>query len=82
MENRLPEKLTALRKHLNYAQGDLAARLGVTVQEYMNWENGNSVPSIFLLKALADLYGVPLQDLADRPCGLRRIRRRQMIRWK
>ncbi len=65
MENRLPEKLTALRKHLNYAQGDLAARLGVTVQEYMNWENGNSVPSIFLLKALADLYGVPLQDLAD-----------------
>ena len=36
MENRLPEKLTALRKHLNYAQGDLAARLGVTVQEYMN----------------------------------------------
>ncbi len=65
MMNRLPEKLTALRKHCGYSQGDLSEKLQVTVQEYMNWENGNSVPRITQLKEMADFFGVPLQDLAD-----------------
>lgn len=65
MMNRLPEKLTALRKHCGYSQGDLSEKLQVSVQEYMNWENGNSVPRITQLKEMADLFRVPLQDLAD-----------------
>ncbi len=65
MMNRLPEKLTALRKHFGYSQGDIAGKLGITVPEYMNWENGNSICSILQLKKIADLYHVPLQDLAD-----------------
>lgn len=65
MMNRLPEKLTALRKHFGYSQGDIAEKLGIAVPEYMNWENGNSVCSILQLKKLAALYHVPLQDMAD-----------------
>ena len=50
MNNKLPEKLTLLRKHFNYAQGDVAARLGIPVTEYMKWENGNTIPPILKLK--------------------------------
>ncbi len=65
MVNRLPEKLTALRKHYGYAQGDLAQKMGVAVNEYMNWENGNTIPMMEQLKSLSGIFRVPLQNLVD-----------------
>lgn len=63
--NKLPEKLTMLRKYHGYSQGDIAGKLGVTVQEYMNWENGNTICSIYQLKELAELFHVNVTVLAD-----------------
>ena len=65
MTNRLPEKLTALRKHFGYSQGDLAEMLQVPVTEYMNWENGNTICRIDQLRDLAKMFRVPIEDLAD-----------------
>ena len=65
MTNRLPEKLTALRKHFGYSQGDMAEKLVVPVAEYMNWENGNTICRIDQLRQLARIYRVPIEDLAD-----------------
>jgi transcriptional regulator with XRE-family HTH domain len=65
MNNKLPEKLTLLRKHFNYAQGDVAARLGIPVTEYMKWENGNTIPPILKLKEISDLYKVTLDSLVN-----------------
>ena len=65
MTNRLPEKLTALRKHFGYSQGDMAEKLGVQVSEYMNWENGNTICGIAHLRQMAKMYRVPIEDLAD-----------------
>lgn len=65
MTNRLPEKLTALRKHYGFSQGDLADRLGVSVMEYMNWENGNKICSIQTLIKLAEIFKVTADELAD-----------------
>jgi transcriptional regulator with XRE-family HTH domain len=65
MTNRLPEKLTALRKHFGYSQGDMAEKLVVPVAEYMNWENGNTICRIDQLLQLAHIYRVPVEDLAD-----------------
>lgn len=65
MTNKLPEKLTALRKHFSFAQADVAEKTNVPVNEYMNWENGNTICSITQLKKLAELYKVPLIDLLD-----------------
>ena len=65
MANLLPEKLTTLRKRYHYAQGDVAAKIGVSVAEYMKWENGSSLCRIGQLAALAELYGIPVQSLAD-----------------
>ena len=65
MTNLLPVKLAALRKHYQYSQSDLAENLHIPVQEYMNWENGNTICNIVQLKMIAQFYHVSLQDLAD-----------------
>jgi DNA-binding XRE family transcriptional regulator len=65
MANKLPEKLTLLRKHYGYSQGDIAHKLNIPVTEYMNWENGNTICKIQQLKVLADLFHVSLDAMAD-----------------
>lgn len=65
MVNKLPEKLTLLRKHYGYSQGDIANKLRIPVTEYMNWENGNTICGIQQLKVLADLFHVSLDAMAD-----------------
>lgn len=63
--NRLPEKLTLLRKYNEFSQGDVAKHLNVPVTEYMNWENGNCICHIEQLKMLAEMYGVTIDSLLD-----------------
>lgn len=63
--NKLPEKLTLLRKHYGYSQGDIANKLHIQVTEYMKWENGNTICNIKQLKELADFFHVSLDALAD-----------------
>ena len=65
MANRLPEKLTALRKNFNESLADAAGKAGVPVAEYMNWENGNTIPRIEQLRKIAAIYRVNLTELAD-----------------
>ena len=65
MNNRLPEKLITLRKYFGFSQADIAARLNVSVAEYMSWENGKMICRIDQLRALASLFGVPLVQLLD-----------------
>ena len=63
--NRLPEKLAQLRRYFQYSQADVASKLNVSVSDYMNWENGNSICTIAQLKQLSRLFQVNMQDLAD-----------------
>ncbi len=65
MANRLPEKLTSMRKHLGYSQGDIAEKMNIPVAEFMHWENGTSIPSIHSLKKLADIFGIKVEMLVD-----------------
>ena len=63
--NKLPEKLTLLRKHNQFSQTDVAGKLNVPVTEYMNWENGNCICRIDQLKILAEMFGVSIDALLD-----------------
>ena len=56
-------KLTALRRRAGWSQEQLADRLGVTRQSVSKWEGGAVVPELGKLVALADLFGVTLDDL-------------------
>ena len=63
--NKLPEKLTLLRKYNQFSQTDVAGKLNVPVTEYMNWENGNCICRIEQLKILAEMFGVSIDALLD-----------------
>ena len=57
------EKLTTLRRREGLTQEQLADRLGVTRQSVSKWKGGAAVPELGKLVALADLFGVTLDDL-------------------
>ena len=63
--NKLPEKLTLLKKYNQFSQTDVAGKLNVPVTEYMNWENGNCICRIDQLKILAEMFGVSIDALLD-----------------
>lgn len=63
--NRLPEKLSTLRKHFSYSLAEVAEKTNVPVTEYMKWENGNSLCGIEQLNHLAQIFHVPLIELLD-----------------
>lgn len=63
---KLSDNIFTLRRELGLTQEELANRLGLTNQAVSKWENGQSCPDIELLPALADLFGVTLDQLFDR----------------
>lgn len=57
--------LKKLRKTRRYTQEEVAEKVGVSRQAVMKWENGETVPDINNCMALAELYGVALDDLVN-----------------
>lgn len=57
------QNLTALRKENQYTQLQLAELLHYSDKAVSKWERGESLPDIFVLKKIADLYHVSLDDL-------------------
>lgn len=55
--------LKRMRKMHRFTQEELAEKIGVSRQAVAKWENGESVPDIHNCIALAELYGVVLDDL-------------------
>ena len=63
---RFSERLQELRKEKNATKEDLAAHLGITVRAYRYYEEGKRYPDFQGLIALADYFGVTLDDLVGR----------------
>lgn len=59
----LQENLRVLRKQKQLSQSDLANELMVTRQAVSSWENGKSLPDVYTLSRIAELFGVSLDDL-------------------
>lgn len=57
------ENLTALRKEHHYTQLQLAELLHYSDKAVSKWERGESLPDLVVLKQIADLYHVTLDDL-------------------
>lgn len=56
--------LISLRKKAGITQEQLAEKIGVSRQAIANWEKGDNTPDITKCIALADLYGVSIDELA------------------
>jgi AbrB family looped-hinge helix DNA binding protein len=61
--NMISMNLKNLRKKSKFTQEEVADKIGVSRQAVAKWENGETVPDINNSFALAELYGVSLDDL-------------------
>ena len=59
----LKDNLIMLRKLNGYSQQQIADRIGISRQAYAKWENGLTTPDIEKTSALADVYGITLDNL-------------------
>lgn len=60
------EKLVQLRNVNGILQKDLAEKLGLNLHTYQRFEYGEQEPRMSTLIALADFYGVSLDELVCR----------------
>ncbi len=61
----LADNIKTIRKNKGYSQEELAEKIHVTRQTISKWENGQSVPTADLLKAMAEILGVSVSELMD-----------------
>lgn len=59
------DNLTELRKLQNLSQEELAEKIGVSRQTLSKYETGESLPDIEKCMALADVFGVSMDDLVN-----------------
>ena len=63
MTQEMAQRLYDYRKQSGYSQEELADHLGVSRQAVSKWERGEASPDTDNLIALADLYGITLDEL-------------------
>ena len=62
LENIIAENLAYYRKASGLTQLELAERLNYSDKSISKWERAEGMPDIFVLKALADFYGIRVDD--------------------
>lgn len=62
---KLGEKIKSLRKKKNISQEVFANYLGVSFQAVSKWENGNTMPDVTMIPAIASFFGVSTDELFD-----------------
>lgn len=65
----LGEQIRTLRTARNLSQVQLAERLGVTKQSVSNWENNNILPSVDMLKKIAQFFACSTDYLLELDFG-------------
>lgn len=65
MNIKLGEKIRALRKQRNISQEVLAQYLGVSFQAVSKWENGDCLPDVTMIPAIAIFFEVSTDELFD-----------------
>lgn len=65
MNMKLGEKIRSLRKQKNISQEVLAQYLGVSFQAVSKWENGDNLPDVTIIPAIASFFDVSTDELFD-----------------
>lgn len=63
MKQSLGEFISTLRKANGYTQADVAEKLNVSNRTLSSWETDRTAPDVSVLPALADLYGVTVDEI-------------------
>ncbi len=78
LKENLAKNIAAYRKATGLTQAELADKLSYSDKAVSKWERGESFPDIFTLQSLAELFGIPLDELT-RNHGNRKIRRPRKV---
>lgn len=65
MNIKMGEKIRSLRKQKNLSQEILAQYLGVSFQAVSKWENGDCLPDVAMIPAIASFFEVSTDELFD-----------------
>ena len=63
MELKIGNNITRLRREKDVTQEDFAELLGVSSQSVSRWENGVCYPDMELIPAIANYFGVSVDEL-------------------
>lgn len=79
------QNLVNFRKQTDLTQQDLAQKLNYSDKAVSKWERGESIPDVFVLKSIADIYGVTVNDFLVKhndPLNIKHMRRNLVVkRW-
>lgn len=67
----LADNIVALRKKLGLTQMQLAEKLNYSDKAVSKWERGESMPDVYVVKKLADIFGVSIDTLLNKNAGKR-----------
>ena len=67
VKENLATNLARYRKDAKLTQIELAEKLNYSDKAVSKWERGESVPDLYVLKQLADFYGVTIDTLISEP---------------
>ncbi|MCH5152789.1 MAG: helix-turn-helix transcriptional regulator [Clostridiales bacterium] len=62
LKQTIAENLVAYRKQAQLTQQELAEKINYSDKAVSKWERAEGVPDVLVLKAIADLYGVTVND--------------------
>ena len=62
----LAENLIYYRKAAGFTQLEIAEKFNYSDKSISKWERGEGVPDIFVLKSLADFYGISVDDFFNK----------------
>ena len=65
MNIKIGDKIRALRKQKSISQEVLAQYLGVSFQAVSKWENGDNLPDVVMIPAIASFFEVSTDELFD-----------------
>ncbi len=60
------ENLIRYRKTNNYTQASLAEKINYSDKAVSKWERGESIPDLYTLAVLAEVYGITINDLVSK----------------
>ena len=71
IKENLAINLSKFRKNARLTQAEIAEKLNYSDKAVSKWERGESVPDLYILKQLADFYGVTIDVLLKEPSLLK-----------
>ncbi|MCL2796792.1 MAG: helix-turn-helix transcriptional regulator [Firmicutes bacterium] len=67
LKEAVAQNIVGYRKALKLTQAELADKLNYSDKAVSKWERAEALPDIFVLKQIADLFGITLDELATKP---------------